>query len=523
MPSKRMCCIPNCENGQKFHYSTTSLHILKDAWKTRLRNKYSLPDQKRMFICGNHFAPHMFIKGGRKLREHAYPTLLMPEETNKNMEFLEEVVILADDIDMEDAIEEVDFIDEESQDTSTSGIDVQVEKDDDTRNEEDREETSGKEVSAEGSDKSFEMENVMVFSGNELEMEHTIIMVESIDQDSDSDANTSCGTLENKIPPKKFKKNTSNGNVVLTFSQNAEEEVSPNDKGDSKDVSKHNISSSNNFHIKNKDKYSTNNKIVGVRPKSPPPDCEKIDSQEVFIYPDPIVVEDAIAEVDNVEEHNAPCPKDEIVANIKPSLNKNHTFELKFKRLENKTPAKKFKKNTSNGNVVVFPKNGDEEAVIETENSIKVSKETLGSSNNLNDKCNNNPTPKNPIVQQKSPTSNCGKIENHEVVLYEDDIEDALAKMDAMEESKSPVPQEETVANAKPQLNNNSIFALKFKRLEEENRDMRKIILQLETKVKSLEAKMNLLEKKGTTCPRECGKCGASTLQKGSPKHKEKS
>lgn len=50
-------------------------------------------------------------------------------------------------------------------------------------------------------------------------MEHTIIMVESIDQDSDSDANTSCGTVENKIPAKKFKKNTSKGNVVLRFSQ----------------------------------------------------------------------------------------------------------------------------------------------------------------------------------------------------------------------------------------------------------------------------------------------------------------
>lgn len=67
---------------------------------------------------------------------------------------------------MEDAIEEVDFIDEESLDTSTSGIDVQVEKDDDTRIEEDREETTEKEVSAEGSDKSFEMENVMAFSGS---------------------------------------------------------------------------------------------------------------------------------------------------------------------------------------------------------------------------------------------------------------------------------------------------------------------------------------------------------------------
>lgn len=71
---------------------------------------------------------------------------------------------------------------------------------------------------------------------------------------------------------------------------------------------------------------------------------------------DPIVVEDATAEVDDVEEHNVPAPKDEIGANIKPSLNKNHTFELEFKRLENKSPAKKLKKNTSNGDVVVFPK-----------------------------------------------------------------------------------------------------------------------------------------------------------------------
>lgn len=107
--------------------------------------------------------------------------------------------------------------------------------------------------------------------------------------------------------------------------------------------------------------------------------------------------------------------------------------------------------------------------------------------------------------------------------IFIDGIEDALAAMDAMEESKSPVPQDDRLANIKSPLNNNNNFALKFKRLEEENRDMRKIILQLETKVKSLEAKMNLLEKNGTTCPRECGKCGASTLQKGSPKHKEKS
>lgn len=71
---------------------------------------------------------------------------------------------------------------------------------------------------------------------------------------------------------------------------------------------------------------------------------------------DPIVAEDATAEVDDAEEHNAPTPKDERVANIKPLLNENHTFELKFKKIENKTPTKKFRKNTSNGNDVVFSK-----------------------------------------------------------------------------------------------------------------------------------------------------------------------
>ncbi|XP_073833437.1 uncharacterized protein [Musca autumnalis] len=407
MPSKRLCVVPGCENGKKFHYSTTSLHMLRGKLKTLLINRYKLIDHNRMFICANHFAPHLYLRRGKKLMEDAIPTLNMPPpitDKPKNVEFLEEVVILEETdeyIDIEDAIEEVDYIDSNS---STVEFDIENDVEDGEHIQEEEQngqnDVAEKEVNTTtaATNENDEYQSVVIFPSNHIEIGSTVqieeIVEKPIHQIVVNVRSDSPQTMEDTIPAKKFKPNTVNETIVV-FPKNAAdiEDVIVEEVEDSIRDSE----CSNNLDDRPKEICDT--KTVKTINNKSPLNHENAEGDEVVLYPDHMYIEDAVVEVDDVVEELQQCDSPAAAANV---------------------------------------------------NDMQKSKE--------------------------------------------------LKRLE--EENRG-------MRNILSQI----IYANKFKCLEEENRSMRNLISQLESRVKSLETKLNLLQENCTTHGK--GKEGeATTLQK---------